>query len=229
MMSRIPWIASSPPAPKIAAPRIFFVSASTAIFISPCVSPFSMARPTLVIGRCPTRSLRPDALVVVVGGMGKRAATVAVAERPDARDVRRQAVIHFDVTARVHGNASLVESQIAGVGLTSNGKEYVRPHNLWLTFRTIDADRHTTVVWGNGDALGTRANADAFLDQNLSYRLRDVVVLLPGKARPFLDHSDLGAETTIHLSELEAHVASADDDQMLGDTIERNHRRVREV
>ena len=35
-----------------------FVSASTTIFIRPCVSPFSTARPTRVIGRRPT-SRRP--------------------------------------------------------------------------------------------------------------------------------------------------------------------------
>jgi len=35
------------------------VSASTTIFMKPCVSPFSMARATRVIGRLPTRILRP--------------------------------------------------------------------------------------------------------------------------------------------------------------------------
>src|SRR3954453_7287991 len=49
-MSRIPWIASSPPPPRMAAPRIRFVSASATTFIKPLVSPFSIARPTRVIG-----------------------------------------------------------------------------------------------------------------------------------------------------------------------------------
>src|SRR5438105_2605694 len=49
-MSMTPWIASSPPVPRIAAPRIFRVSASTTIFMKPCVSPFSIARPTRLIG-----------------------------------------------------------------------------------------------------------------------------------------------------------------------------------
>src|SRR5262245_29989664 len=175
------------------------------------------------------QEIRRDDLVVVIGSMGKRTATVAVAERPDARDVRRQAVVHFDVTARIHGDAGLVESQIAGVGLTADSKQYVRSRNLWLAFRTGDADQHTTFVRRNGDALGARANGDAFFDQNLSDRLRDVFVLLARKPRAFLDDGDLGAETAIHLGELEADVASADDNQMLGDTIERDHRRVREV
>ena len=51
---------SSPPTPRIAAPRISLVSASTTTFMKPCVSPFSTARPTLVIGRLPTNAFRPD-------------------------------------------------------------------------------------------------------------------------------------------------------------------------
>ena len=53
------WMTSSPPVPRIAAPRIASVSASTTIFMSPCVSPFSTARPTRVIGRLATRRLAP--------------------------------------------------------------------------------------------------------------------------------------------------------------------------
>src|SRR5437762_14235672 len=66
-MSMTPWIASSPPVPRIAAPRIFRVSASTTIFINPCVSPFSIARPTRLIGRCAPSSGRPPARAWGIG------------------------------------------------------------------------------------------------------------------------------------------------------------------
>src|SRR5207302_1444037 len=59
MISRMPWTTSSPPTPRMAAPRISCVSASTTILMKPCVSPFSMARATLVIGRVPTRMRFP--------------------------------------------------------------------------------------------------------------------------------------------------------------------------
>ncbi len=42
--SRIEWMTSSPPVPRIAAPRIAPFSASTTIFMNPWVSPFSTAR-----------------------------------------------------------------------------------------------------------------------------------------------------------------------------------------
>ncbi len=65
MASRMQWMASSPPTPRIAAPRISLVSASTAIFMKPCVSPFSTARETRVIGRMPTSARRPDLRISV--------------------------------------------------------------------------------------------------------------------------------------------------------------------
>jgi hypothetical protein len=50
---------SSPPVPRMAAPSISSVFASTTIFMKPWVSPFSTARSTLVMGRLPTSALRP--------------------------------------------------------------------------------------------------------------------------------------------------------------------------
>src|SRR6266487_3681026 len=51
---------SSHSIPSSDAPRIFFVSASTKIFMNPSVSPFSRARPTCVIERFPIKAFRPD-------------------------------------------------------------------------------------------------------------------------------------------------------------------------
>ncbi|KGD38762.1 hypothetical protein DP44_2686 [Burkholderia pseudomallei] len=51
---------SSPVTPRIDAPRIAWLSASTITFMKPRLSPFSTARPTRVIGRVPTSSRRPE-------------------------------------------------------------------------------------------------------------------------------------------------------------------------
>ena len=60
MMSMMAWMTSSPPTPRIAAPRISSVCASTTTLMKPSVWPFSIARPTRVIGRLPTNAFRPD-------------------------------------------------------------------------------------------------------------------------------------------------------------------------
>ena len=57
----------------------------------------------------------------------------------------------------------------------------------------------------------------------------DVLVLAADQARALLDHRHLGAEAAEHLRELEPDVAAADDDQVAGQRVEREHRAVGEV
>ena len=59
-----------------------------------------------------------DDLVVVVGGVGKGAAAVALAERPHPRHAGLQGVVHLDVAASVHRVAGRLQPQVVGVGTT---------------------------------------------------------------------------------------------------------------
>src|ERR1700690_1494739 len=54
------WMTSSPPVPRMAAPSICLVSASTQIFMNPWVSPFSYARLTRIMGDLVNSARRPD-------------------------------------------------------------------------------------------------------------------------------------------------------------------------
>ncbi len=60
MMSRIEWMTSSPPTPKMVARGSVRSRHRSTTFMNPCVSPFSTARPTRVMGRLPTNAFRPD-------------------------------------------------------------------------------------------------------------------------------------------------------------------------
>jgi hypothetical protein len=78
----------------MAAPRILRVSASTTILMTPCVSPFSMARPTLVIGRRPAgrtglRLRQADAAKRGVDVKRAGADAIAQAARGAVEEVRR--------------------------------------------------------------------------------------------------------------------------------------------
>ena len=76
------------------------------------------------------------------------------------------------------------------------------------------------------DALGAGAHRDAFGGEDLADRLGDVGVLVGDQARTLLDHGDGGAEAAEGLGELEADVAAADDDQVLGQGVEGEQRAV---
>src|ERR1700730_12059678 len=84
----MPWIASSPPVPRIAAPRIWCVSASAIAVMKPCVSPFSMARPTRVIGTAADEER-------TAGRTRLRLSNADAAERRiDVESVGRNAIVH---------------------------------------------------------------------------------------------------------------------------------------
>ena len=66
-----------------------------------------------------------DDLEVVVGGVGEGAASVAVAEGPDAGDVGAELVVDGDVAALVVGDAGFFEAEVVGVGAAADGEEDV--------------------------------------------------------------------------------------------------------
>ena len=72
------------------------------------------------------------------------------------------------------------------------------------------------------------ANVDAFALEDLEDRRRHVLVLAANQPIAHLDDGDLAAEAPEHLAELEADVAAADDDEMLGDEVDVHHRAVGE-
>ena len=102
------------------------------------------------------------------------------------------------------------------------------PLHLRRTVGAIDACDDLLAALGEADALRVQANLDALALEDLPDRGRDVFVLAADEPRTHLDDRDLGAEATEHLTEFEADVAAADDDEMLRQEIHRHHRAVGE-
>ena len=79
------------------------------------------------------------------------------------------------------------------------------------------------------DALGVEADVDAFVFENFFDGGGDVFVLVGDEVRLHFDDGDLAAEAAVHLAELDADVAAADDDEMLGNEVDLEHGGVGEV
>ena len=264
-------MASSPPTPRIAAPRICLVSASTAIFMKPCVSPFSTARPTRVIGRMPTSALRPDLrisvsvmparpsggsmkrpyavmrsrtlrcvavqqvvgddLVVVVRGVGERAAPVAIADRPDAGHAGVQLVVHGDVAACVGVDARALRARgrrcsarVRPRAADANRRPRAQPP-AQSSLTAICAPRFSTAMHSapsfDDDALVAQDVRAPPCDTSSSSRAMTRGIFSTIVTRD--------AEAPVHLAELEPDVAAADDDQVLGQKVDIHHRRIGEI
>ncbi len=175
---------------------------------------------------CALEEVRGDNLVVVVRGMGERAAAVAVAERPDVRDAGPECVIHHNVAARVDGDAGRVEAEVVGVRPAADREQDVRADNRGVAGPTIDAGFDIRPARGEADALGLAAHGDPLRLQNAADGVRHVRIFARNEPWGFFDHGHVGAEPAKNLGELEPDIAAADDHQMAGQGVEFEQRRV---
>ena len=116
---------------------------------------------------------------VVVGRMGKRALTIAIAERPDTRDVGLQPIVHDDVTALIARDASCVEPQIVRVGLAANREKQMRAFDRRAAVLAIDVRDDGPRTSTEANALGIQTKADAFAGEEVLNGRRDLRVFTP--------------------------------------------------
>ena len=172
--------------------------------------------------------VRGDDLVVVVGRVREGAAAVDVAQRPDARRAGAQLVVDVDVAAGIGRDPGAVEPQVVRVGLPSHGQQHVRAVDFARLFLAAHMDADAAVALVQRRHCGVQPEGDAFAFEHRLDRGRDFLVLARDDARRHLDDRDAAAEAPVHLRELEADVAAADDDQVLGQEIDVHHAGARE-
>src|SRR5580658_657162 len=165
-------------------------------------------------------------LVVIIGSMREGTAAVAVPQRPDAGHVRLQLIIHGYVAAVVGGNSSLVQSQVAGVGSTSNSQQNVRAYNFRRTFFACKADGDAAIALRQRDTFRIQPDVYALSLQDFEHRLGNVFVLPSNQARPHFHNRDFASQAAIDLSELQPNITPADDDEMPGQEIDVHYRGV---
>ena len=171
-----------------------------------------------------------DDFEVVVGGVSEGAAAVAVAEGVDAGDVGAELIVNEDVAVFVCGDASTVEAEVLRVGGAPDGEEDVGAGDGRVVgFGAGGAGLDTQWMRGEVDAFGVEVDGDAFGFEDAEDAGGDVFVFVGGEARAFLDDGDLGAEAAVHLGELDADVAAADDEEVLGEDVEGEEGGVGEV
>src|SRR3954453_9726252 len=168
-------------------------------------------------------------LVIVVRGMGEGALAVAVAERPYVRIAGAKAFVDLDIAALVLGDPGALEAEIVGVRHAADCEQQVRAAHARFTFLALEADRNAVSFAREAQAFGARAHGDAFGLEDFPDRLRHVLVLARDQPRRHLDDRHARAEAAVHLAELEADVAAADDDEVLRHEVDVHERLVGEV
>ncbi len=161
--------------------------------------------------------------------MGEGAAAVAVAERPHALGARPQLVVDLDEAVVVGLDAGGLQPEIVGVGHAPDAEQEVRAGDLGrrAAARGGEADAPVRV----GDRVVRRGgdDPDSLALEDLLDRRGDVLVLPGDEPVGLFDHRHPAAEAAVHLRELEADVAAAEQDQVLGQEIDLHHARVGEM
>ena len=92
----------------------------------------------------------------------------------------------------------------------------------------VERDVHALAAVAGPDPRGRHreVEADALALEDRLHLARDLAVLAGDQPVAVFDHRHARAEAPVHLRELEADVAAAGDDQVLGQGVERHHRGV---
>ena len=113
-----------------------------------------------------------DDFEVVVRGMREAAVAIAVAQRPDARNVRPELLVDVDVAVLVLLDASFVEAEVIGVRTAADRQQYVRSLGRLRVPRAIDAGQNLVSALFEADAGGVGTNGDSFVFNDAADRDR---------------------------------------------------------
>ena len=155
--------------------------------------------------------------------MGEGTLPVAIAQGPDAWHIGTKLVVHPDVAPLIHFDACLLQAEVIRVGATSDSKKQMRPTRHPRATFAVEVDHYLIAFFFRTYAFGLETDVNSLVFENLLDRFGHVFVIALDQPRPHLDDGHLTAQAPIHLPELQADVASADDDQVLREEVHLHH------
>src|SRR6266513_1311709 len=156
--------------------------------------------------------------------MSEGSASVAITQRMNAGHIGAKLIVNLDVTALVDVNSGLFQTEVVGVGHTTDCEKRMRADDTLIAGAAINLHGYFVAAFFKGDAFSPQTDLDTFAFENCFDVFGNVFVFAVNQARSPLHNGHLTAEAAIHLSKLQSHVAAADDDQVLGQKVHVHHR-----
>ena len=165
-----------------------------------------------------------DYLIVIVGCVRKCAASVAIAQCPDAGYAGLQLIVNNNVTAPVSLNPGKIETQIARVGNAAGRQKNMRAEYFGRTILALDGDGDTVVALGQRYTFRTQPEAYAFSLQNFTHRAGNIFIFASNQARSHFHNRDFASKAAINLTEFQPDIAASDNHEMFRQEVDIHHR-----
>src|ERR1700745_1160541 len=156
--------------------------------------------------------------------MSEGSASVAITQRIDARHIGAKLIVNLDVTALVHLNPGIFQTEVVGVRHTTDCEKRMRTDDSLIAAAALNLHDYFVAAFFKADAFSVQAGLDAFAFENCFDVFGNVFVFTFNQSRRHLHNGDLAAEAAVHLSKLQSYVAAADDDQVFRQKIDVHHR-----
>jgi hypothetical protein len=72
---------------------------------------------------------------------------VAIAQGVDARHIGAELIIHLDVTALIHGDACVLQTEVIRVRYAAHCEKRMRPGDCPIAAAAIDTDRYLVTAF----------------------------------------------------------------------------------
>src|SRR5262249_8610217 len=166
---------------------------------------------------------------VVGGHVRELRAAGTLADPPDVGRGRLEPVVDLDVAPRIQLDTGHFESDPGGVGnAPRRDQEVASGDRLLTTGRPYSQTDACPAPSFHFEHLGRKQDLDPFAAEDPLKLRRDVRILALDELLSVRDDGHAAPEAAVRLGELEADIAAAEDDEMLGQPIDLEQLDVRE-
>ena len=155
--------------------------------------------------------------------MRESSSPVTIAQSIDARHVGLELTIHLDITALIHCDAGVFQTEVSRVRHAADREKQIRADDCLVVATAFEIDSNFGTVFCCSDAFSVKSDIDAFILEDFFDGFRNVFVFALNQPRPHLDDRDPTAKAAIHLTKLQPHITAADDYQVLRQVIYIHH------
>src|SRR5437660_11593231 len=98
--------------------------------------------------------------------MSEGSASVAIAQRINARHIGAKLIVNLDVTALIHLNLGMLQTEVVGVGRTTDREKRMRADDSLIAGAAINLHGHFVAAFFKADAFSAETDRDTFCFEN---------------------------------------------------------------